>query len=498
MGARVVMVLGTASSVGKSTLVTALCRIAARRGIRVAPFKAQNMSNNAAVTADGGEIARSIAVQAAAAGVEPTVQMNPILIKPEGQARSQIVVEGRPWRTLEAVEYWRRKQMLWEVVARNLDALRTAYDLVIAEGAGSPVELNLKAGDIVNMRVATYAKAHTLLVGDIDVGGIFASLLGTLDLLEPHERALVRGLIVNRFRGDPRLFEDGIAILEQRSGLPVLGVVPWLGDLQLAEEDAVALERLALGRRAAHEVDLRIAVVHLPHVANFDDFDALAREPGVEVTFIQDPADLQGTDAVILPGTKHTLAARAWLQERGFDAALTSYRGRIVGICGGYQLLGEQISNPHGVEGVGGTAAGLGLLPVRTVFAPEKQTARVQAQPRVRWAGAQVLTGYEIHMGRTERRAGGQPVLTITQRGGQPCHEDDGCVSDDGRIWGCYLHGLFDNPSLRRSWLRTLGWTSREATAPTDPYDRLADVVESSLDRDQLTRLLGSDDAGDR
>ncbi len=491
MPARVVMVLGTASSVGKSTLVTALCRIAARRGIRVAPFKAQNMSNNAAVTADGGEIARSIAVQAQAAGIQPTVQMNPILIKPEGQSRSQIVVEGQPWRTLEAVEYWRRKQMLWEVVARNLDALRNDYDLVIAEGAGSPVELNLKAGDIVNMRVATYAEAHTLLVGDIDVGGIFASLLGTLDLLEPHERALVRGLIVNRFRGDPRLFEDGIAILEQRSGLPVLGVVPWLSDLQIAEEDAVALERPAHGKKAPDVADLRIAVIHLPHVANFDDFDALAREPGVAVTFIQDPAGLQGTAAVILPGTKHTLAARAWLHERGFDAALASYPGGIAGVCGGYQLLGEYISDPAAVEGAGGAAPGLGLLPVTTIFSREKQTAQVQAQPCVGWAGQEPLRGYEIHMGRTERAAGGTPLLTITRRGGQPCHEEDGCVSADERIWGCYLHGLFENLSLRRSWLRSLGWQREQVLAPVDPYDRLADVVESSLDRHHLNLVLG-------
>lgn len=498
MPARVVMVLGTASSVGKSTLVTALCRIAARRGIRVAPFKAQNMSNNAAVTADGGEIARSTAVQAAAAGIEPSVQMNPILIKPEGQSRSQIVVEGKPWRTLEAVEYWRRKQMLWEVVARNLDALRNSYELVIAEGAGSPVELNLKVGDIVNMRVATYAQARTLLVGDIDTGGIFASLLGTLDLLEPHERALVWGLIVNRFRGDPRLFEDGITILEQRSGLPVLGVVPWLTDLGIAEEDAVALERPVPGKQAPDGADLRIAVVHLPHVANFDDFDALAREPGVAVTFIRAPAGLQGTAAVILPGTKHTLAARTWLHERNFDAALAHYPGSIVGICGGYQLLGEQINDLGGMEGTGGAAAGLGLLPVHTVFAPEKQTARVQAQPRVAWAGDHVLTGYEIHMGRTERHVGGKPLLTITQRSGQPCHEDDGCVSTDGRVWGCYLHGLFDNTELRRSWLRMLGWQREQVSALVDPYDRLADVVEASLDRHHLDLLLEVDDGTPR
>lgn len=240
MPAPVLMVVGTASSVGKSTLVAALCRLAARRGLRVAPFKAQNMSNNAAVTADGGEIARSTAVQAAAAGIAPTVAMNPILIKPEGQRRSQIVVEGKPWQTLAAADFWQRKALLWSVVTRNLDALRAEYDLVIAEGAGSPVELNLKAGDLVNMRVAVYAQARTLLVGDIDRGGIFAQLLGTLMLLEPAERRLIEGLIVNRFRGDPALFADGVRILEERSGVPVLGVVPWIEDLDLPEEDAVA------------------------------------------------------------------------------------------------------------------------------------------------------------------------------------------------------------------------------------------------------------------
>ncbi len=490
MPAPVVMVLGTASSVGKSTLVTALCRAAARRGIHVAPFKAQNMSNNAAVTPDGHEIARSTAVQAEAAGVSPTVRMNPVLIKPEGQSRSQIIVEGRPWRTLDAADYWCRKQALWEVVARNLDALREEYDLVIAEGAGSPVELNLKAADIVNMRVATYAQARTLLVGDIDAGGIFAALLGTLMLLEPGERALVRGLIVNRFRGDRALFDNGVTILEERSGLPVLGVVPWIPDLGIAEEDAVTLDRPAARRHTSGPADLQIAVVHLPHVANFDDFDALAREAGVQVRFIRDPAEVQGAAAVILPGTKHTLAARAWLHKRGFDPMLTHYGGHIVGICGGYQLLGRTISDPDGVEGQGGTATGLGLLPVSTLFEAEKRTAQVSAQSRVAWADEEPLTGYEIHMGRTERTMGALPLLTITQRGTQRCDEDDGCVSRDGRIWGCYLHGLFDNPGFRRSWLRTLGWHGQPLAAPDDPYDRLADVVEASLDAKRLSEIL--------
>jgi adenosylcobyric acid synthase len=487
MTAPVLMVLGTASSVGKSTLVSALCRIAARRGVRVAPFKAQNMSNNAAVTADGGEIARSIAVQAAAAGITPTVAMNPVLLKPEGERHSQIVVEGRPWRTLDALDYWQGKELLWEVVTRNLDALRGQYDLVIAEGAGSPVELNLKPRDIVNARVATYARARTLLVGDIDTGGIFAQLLGTLMLLEPEERALMRGLVVNRFRGDPALFTDGVAILEQRSGLPVLGVIPWLERVGLAEEDAVALERVAVGAGGAGSV---IAVVQLPAIANFDDFDPLASEVGVTLRYVSRPEEIADAAAVILPGTKHTLAARHWLRERGFDEALASFPGAVVGICGGYQLLGEHISDPHGVEGNGGDQRGLGLLPVTTVFSHEKRTVQVAAESLAPWAAHIPIEGYEIHMGRTAGAGVGQGLARITRRGGEPSDEADGCIAAGGRVWGCYLHGIFANPLFRRGWLRSLGWHPTEGLSVVDPYDRLADHVLAALDQTQLDRLL--------
>jgi adenosylcobyric acid synthase len=489
MTAPVIMVLGTASSVGKSTLVAALCRIAVRRGLRVAPFKAQNMSNNAAIALGGGEIGRSTAVQAEAARVAPTVQMNPVLIKPEGAMRSQIVVEGQPWRSLDALDYWQRKDALWGVVTRNLDALRAEYDLVIAEGAGSPVELNLKPRDIVNARVATYAQARTLLVGDIDAGGIFAQLLGTLMLLEPEERALVVGLLVNRFRGDPALFADGIEILQQRSGLPVLGVVPWIDDLGLAEEDAVALER---GPRAA-AAGITIAVIQLPAIANFDDFDPLAREPGVSVYYVERPEQLAGAAAVILPGTKHTLAARRWLRERGFDAALADFPGAVVGICGGYQLLGARISDPLGVEGGGGAEPGLGLLPVETIFEQAKHTVEVQAESYAPWAPAAALRGYEIHAGRTTiSGAGGRPICRIAQRGERPAHEDDGCISADGRVWGCYIHGLFTNPAFRQGWLARLGWQpGGPASAAPDPYERLADVVERAIGEGGIGELLG-------
>ncbi|NNJ11928.1 cobyric acid synthase [Chloroflexales bacterium ZM16-3] len=470
------MVLGTASSVGKSTLVAALCRIAARRGLRVAPFKAQNMSNNAAVTADGGEIGRSTAVQAEAARIAPTVQMNPILIKPEGHMRSQIIVEGRPWRSLDALDYWQRRDLLWDVVTRNLDALRADCDLVIAEGAGSPVELNLKPRDIVNARVATYAHARILLVGDIDTGGIFAQLLGTLMLLEPEERALVAGLVVNRFRGDIALFADGVAILEQRSGLPVLGVVPWVQDLGLAEEDAVALER---GPASSGE-GLTIAVLHIPAIANFDDVDPLAREPGVRVSYADRPEELAGAAAVIIPGTKHTLAARQWLRERGFDTALAAFPGAIVGICGGYQLLGMRISDPLGIEGAGGDSLGLGLLSVETTFAAEKRTVQVSARAAAPWAVGAPLRGYEIHAGHTvvgEAAA----VATITRRGEAAAHDDDGAISADGRVWGCYIHGLFANEAFRRGWLSSMGWRAGSVAPSSDPYDRLADTVEAAM-----------------
>jgi adenosylcobyric acid synthase len=486
MSAPVVMVLGTASSVGKSTLVTALCRIAARRGIRVAPFKAQNMSNNAAVTADGGEIARSIAVQAAAAGIEPDVRMNPILLKPEGQRRSQVVVEGRPWQTLDTMDYWERKLALWQVVTRNLDAVRADYDLVIAEGAGSPVELNLKAGDIVNMRVARYAQARTLLVGDIDVGGIFAALLGTLMLLDDDERALIRGLIVNRFRGDPSLFSDGIRILEQRSRLPVLGLIPWLDNIGLAEEDAVALER----PRHCGAGGIVIAVIQIPAIANFDDFDPLAREAGIELRYIDRPEALADAAAAILPGTKHTLAARRWLHERGFDEALNRFSGAVVGLCGGYQLLGTHISDPLGVEGEGGDAPGIGLLPISTVFAADKRTVRVEGLSHAPWAAGTHWTGYEIHMGRTIAETGTPALLSITRRGQQLCAEIDGSWSDNGHVWGCYIHGIFANDAFRRGWLKTLGWRDHSIAPPPDHYERLANHAEVHLDPQQLDGLL--------
>lgn len=492
----VLMIQGTSSDSGKSTLVGALCKIASRAGMRAMPFKPQNMSLNSAVTVDGGEIGRAQAVQAAAAGVEPTADMNPVLLKPEAESRSQVIVLGRPWQTLRAAGYYRRKEELWPVVTAALDRLRAAYELVVIEGAGSPVELNLRPLDIVNMAVARHARAPVLLAGDIDRGGIFAQLLGTLDLLEPEERALVRGLVVNKFRGDRALFADGVRLLEQRGGVPVLGVIPYLPALAVPEEDAVALDSLS-PRPAPAEID--IAVIRLPHIANFDDFDPLAAEPGVAVRYVQGPRELGRPHAIVLPGTKSTVADLAWLRASGLAEAVCAHAGRggaVVGICGGYQLVGGAIRDPHGVESAAAEATGLGLLPVETTFAADKATFRVKARVLggPGWLGAaagQDVDGYEIHMGRT---VGGRRWLDLTHRNGQAAGLLDGAVSDDGRVWGCYLHGLFANAGLRRAWLDSLrgGGPTTPAPSPSlgQSLDRLADAVEAALDMDRLDTII--------
>jgi adenosylcobyric acid synthase len=495
---KVLMVQGTSSSVGKSLLVTGLCHLFARRGLQVAPFKAQNMSNNAAVCPDGSEIGRAQATQALASGLEPHVDMNPVLIKPEADSRSQVVVMGRPWQTLEAREYYPKKDFLWKEVTGALDRLRARYELVVIEGAGSAAELNLRSGDIVNMAVARYAEAPVLLSGDIDRGGIFAQLIGTVWLLEPEERQLVKGLIVNKFRGDLSLFGDGVEILEQKSRTPVLGVVPYLHDLYLPEEDAVALETPSAKIAPASDV-LEIVVVHLPRIANFDDFDPLAAETGVRVRYVDHPDQIGNPNALIIPGTKSTMDDLAWMRSVGFAAAIQQFaqQGRaVVGICGGYQMLGKAIHDPEHVESKLDRAAGLGLLPIETVFAGGKATH--QAGARVRYgpgwlAGleGQTVTGYEIHMGRTR---GQSPWLEITERNGRSVEALDGEVSLSGKVWGCYFHGLFANRNLRRAWLADLGWTRAEPIRSPNPFvdslTRLADTLEGTLNMTLLEKII--------
>jgi adenosylcobyric acid synthase len=491
-----------ASSAGKSLLVAALCRIFRQDGVRVVPFKAQNMALNSFVTREGHEMGRAQVVQAQAAGLEPHVDMNPILLKPEQDACSQVVVMGKPWATLAAGEYYRRKGELWSVVTAALDRLRERYDLVVIEGAGSPAEINLRESDIVNMAVARYAHAPVLLVGDIDRGGVFASLVGTMVLLEEDERRQIKGFVINKFRGDVALLQDGLTLLEERTGVPVLGVVPFIRDLQIAEEDSVALgeplRRLRIKPSQGGEVD--ITVVRLPRISNFDDFDALALEEGVQVRFVDGLDRLGHPQAIILPGTKSTIADLLWLRQVGLARAICELAEKgipVVGICGGYQMLGRTISDPNGVESAEGQVEGLGLLPVDTVFEAVKAT--YQAQARIETdrgflaeIEGQEIEGYEIHMGYSR---GGEPAFRLLARGDQPVDAPDGAVDERGQVFGTYLHGLFDNPNLRRAWLRSLGWDAAfsglsMAEVREQEYDRLAQQVRESLDMKRVYQIV--------
>jgi len=495
--AKVLMVVGTSSSAGKSLITAALCRIFARRGVKVAPFKAQNMSNNAGVCADGSEIGRAQITQAMSAGIEPTPFMNPVLLKPEANVRSQVVVMGKAWSTLPAQDYYQRKQILWGYVTDALDILRAEYDLVIMEGAGSPVELNLKRNDIVNMAMAVYADAPTLLVGDIDRGGIFPQLLGTLWLLPPEEQKLIAGFVVNKFRGDMALFTDGVDILEEKGNVPVLGIIPWINDLAIPEEDAVALDTpmASQGQQAA----IDIAVIRLPRIANFDDFDPLAAEPGVQVRYVTSPQQLGQPDAIIIPGTKSTMSDLAWLRAQGFAGALAALGDNsasttaVVGICGGYQMLGQVIYDPTQVESSATEAQGLGLLQMETTFAGDKATHRAQATilAETDWLAdivGETVSGYEIHMGQS---IGLDHWLRLDKRSGEEVTVLDGGMSENGRYWGCYLHGIFANDNFRHAWLRSLGHHPQIDVDQQDSFEYLADVVEAALDMEKLEALLG-------
>jgi adenosylcobyric acid synthase len=506
MTARVLMVQGTASDVGKSLVVAALCRVFARRGLRVLPFKAQNMALNAAVTPEGGEIGRAQATQAAAARATPHVDMNPILLKPEPGLVSQVIVLGRPLGRMRFDAYRERSEELEGVVQRSLARLRARADLVILEGAGSPVELNLKARELCNMRVAELADAPVILVGDIDRGGVFASLLGTLSLLTPSERARVKGLLVNKLRGDPALFAPGAALLAERAGVPVLGVLSHLGGLELPEEDSLGLEARRARGRAAHD-ELEIAVVRFPALSNYDDLLELEREPGVVVRYVDSARDLFGADLIVLPGTKSTLHDLAWMRARGMDRALRRIAesgGRVLGICGGAQMLGRSIEDPEGVEGPERAvergahaprpiqAEGLGLAPLRTVFHREKRTSvtHVRALGGLFAPGLEA-EGYEIHHGRTERLDGARPAFEVRSRNGEPTADHDGCVSESGAIVATMMHGVLRSRALRRSLLEALGFSPRGAIHHPDPYDALADAFEREVQVDRIEAIAG-------
>jgi adenosylcobyric acid synthase len=516
MAARALMVLGTASHVGKSLVVTALGRILSNRGYRVAPFKAQNMALNSAATIDGREIGRAQALQAEACRVTATVEMNPVLIKPMSDVGAQVVVQGKVWGQVTARDYHQRRvEELFPIVVACYHQLAAAHDVVVMEGAGSPAEINLKARDIVNMRMAAAADAACLLVGDIDRGGVFASLLGTMALLDHAERQRIRGFAINKFRGDEALLTPGIEMIVRRVRRPCMGVIPHIHDVGLDEEDGVALEDRRTAARAWNglratstdrERPLRIGVIALPHMANFTDFGALMHEPSVEVAFLERAADLEDADVAIVPGTKSTLDDLRWLRRAGFADALvarSASRRPLVGICGGLQMLGDEVSDPAGVES-GGVEAGVSLLHIQTELSTTKTTVPASAAwSDLRLFGESVgpvsAAGYEIHMGETRYGDGTLPFAEL-RRVGSAGVVADGASVKDGFVFGTYLHGLFDSDSFRHAFIRA----ARAAAGLTPPAE-LIDVaqqrderlnsfaahVERALDVDALLGWLG-------
>ena len=490
---KAIAIFGTASDVGKSIVTTALCRIFSNLGIAVAPFKAQNMSNNSFVTRDGREIGRAQAVQAQAARVEPHVDMNPVLLKPSTDVGAQLVLHGVAIGNVKAMDYGKYSNLLFEEALKSLQRLCTRYDLIVMEGAGSCAEVNLRDRDFVNFRMAHAANAPVILVADIDRGGVFAQIVGTFEVLPPADRNLIKGLIINRFRGDPELFSEGIRYLEERTKVPVLGLIPYLHHLRIDPEDSVVLD-MGFDPPCLQEGMLNIAVLRLPHISNFTDFSPLQYERGVNLHYLSTPRPLKGYQLVILPGTKNARGDLAWIQKTGWERELRKYRdagGEIGGICGGYQMLGRVIRDPYGVEGHPGETKGLGLLDVETTLQSKKTLSRTIGL----WLpDGSLVNGYEIHMGTTDR--GPHALLLIkvlSQNGKETKGYHDGARTPDGKVWGTYLHGLFDSKGFRRSLLSRLNpaltWDDSEPTE--DPYDALAKHFSAHLDLDRLFEIIG-------
>ena len=485
------MVQGTTSDAGKSALVTGICRVLHRRGLSVVPFKPQNMALNSAVTADGGEIGRSQAVQAQACGIEPHTDMNPVLLKPNSDTGAQVIIQGRALANMDARAYHDYKSVAMKAVMESYGRLRVHYDCVIVEGAGSPAEINLRDRDIANMGFAEAANCPVILVADIDRGGVFAHLVGTLELLSESERARVQGMVINRFRGDMALLTPGIKWLERRTERPVLGVLPYLHGLHIEAEDAIPRQGFdkVEGRR------LRVITPVFPRISNHTDFDPLRLHPQVEFSFIGPDSAIPAADLIILPGSKSVRADLDWLRRNGWEEAILRhlrYGGRVAGICGGFQMLGGVISDPDSIEGPAGDTAGLGLLDMQTVLMPEKRLEYVTGTLAAEGMAEASVSGYEIHMGVTRGPALASPLVRLGEEGSQ---NSDGAISPDGRVIGTYLHGLFDEATASRA---LLAWAGLEDATAFDykgarkvGIDRMADAVEAHLNVKALLSLLG-------
>ncbi len=506
MTAKCVSILGTGSDVGKSIVATALCRIFSDLGLRVAPFKAQNMSNNSFVTAAGGEMGRAQVVQAQAARIAPHVDMNPVLLKPSADTGAQVVVLGQAIGNCLAKDYFADTRALARTARQSLKRLCAGNDLVVMEGAGSCAEVNLRPRDFVNFRLAHEVDAPVLLVADIDRGGVFGQIVGTLAVLPPKDRRRIRGLIVNRFRGDADLFRDGIAYLEKQTRLPVLGLIPYFYHIDIDSEDGVPLDILLDPPGGPQRDQINVAVLRLPHISNFTDFQPFQREPGVCLHYLAKRRPLAGYDIVFLPGSKNVRSDLRWLRQVGWERELRDYAaagGRIGGICGGYQMLGRSIDDPHGLEGDPGKTAGLGLLAANTTLYKIKTLSRSTG---VWKAFGEPVEGYEIHMGATRRGRGLAPAIVDCSRDNRSVRGDDGAVSPDGKIWGTYYHGLFDSSGFLGKFLaqigdnaagRQTGKTASGSVSTADfreqQYDLLADHFRKHLDLAKVFQIIGID-----
>ncbi len=489
-----IMVVGTTSHAGKSLITAAICRLLVRRGYTVTPFKGQNMALNAYVTSDGLEIGHAQAVQAIAAKIVPTVDMNPILLKPQGDMTSQVILMGKPVGKVQAADYYRDYfDRGWEAITSCLDRLKTEFDFIVCEGAGSPAEINLKHRDLTNMRVAKYLGAKTILVADIDRGGVFAHIVGTLELLDPEERALIKGIVINKFRGMRSLLESGITWLEERTKIPVIGVIPWITEAFPSEDSLSLVDR----RSRKHSVDLEIGVIKLPRIANFTDFDPLDAEPTVSLKYITQPEQIGSLDALIIPGSKTSIADLLWLKSHGFEPVIRDFvnQGKIVmGICGGWQIMGEKIIDPQGLEGESGEYLGLGLMSISTTINDQKVTQQrsvisqlLEENSKDSLTDNLNINGYEIHQGITEITGSYQFLFSDDQLG---------IVDDQKVLWGTYLHGIFDNGSWRRMWLNYI--RQQKKLPPLDRQiedfsvqregliDRLTDIIGEYLDLDAI------------
>jgi len=520
MPAKTIMIQGTGSHVGKSIITAALCRIFLQDGYRVAPFKSQNMALNSFVTEDGGEMGRAQVVQAEACRLKPIVDMNPILIKPTTDTNAQVIVKGKPIGNMSVEEYINFKKDAITIVKESLSKLVNEYDVVVIEGAGSPAEINLKSHDLVNMKIAELANAPVLLAGDIDNGGVFAWFVGTMELLSQDERERVKGFIINKFRGRRELLNSGIDFLENKTGKKVFGVIPFFTDISIMEEDSVSLHKLSaipplnplLQKEGRGVVD--IDVILLPHISNFTDFDPFELETDVRLRYVRRFNEIDSPDVLIIPGSKNTISDLQYLKSSGIDKKIkecVANGAKLIGICGGYQMLGKRIMDKDGVESGSSTEKGLGFLDMVTAFHPEKATYQVKA---VHIDSGIEVSGYEIHMGRSSEvrsqksEARSQtPVFKIIKRGGESVELMDGLKTEDGRIWGTYMHGIFENDFFRREFLDSIrigkGIQPLVATGfipaiynKEKEYDKLAEVVRNNMNMDEIYRIMGLDKAG--